>query len=106
MTETVIRTALERLVAGRDLDSASARSVMDVLMEGDATQAQIGALLAALRSKGETVDEITGMVESLRAHAVTVQLDVDAVDTCGTGGDGHGTFNISTAAAIVTAGAG
>lgn len=106
MTETLIRNALERVVAGHDLDVASARGVMDALMEGAATQAQIGALLAALRTKGETVDEITGMVESLRAHAVTVQLDVEAVDTCGTGGDGHGTFNISTAAAIVTAGAG
>ncbi|MBV9101330.1 MAG: anthranilate phosphoribosyltransferase [Candidatus Dormibacteraeota bacterium] len=106
MTEHIIRAALDRVVAGEDLDTKSAREVMDVLMEGAATQAQVGALLAALRTKGETVDEITGMVESMRAHAVTVQLDVDAVDTCGTGGDGHGTFNISTAAAVVTAGAG
>ena len=106
MTETLIRGALERLVAGEDLDVTTSRAVMDALMEGAATQAQTGALLALLRRKGETVDEITGMVESLRAHAVTVQLDVDAVDTCGTGGDGHGTFNISTAAALVAAGAG
>lgn len=106
MAGTLIRDALERVVAGDDLDAASSRGVMDELMDGAATGSQIGALLAALRVKGETVDEITGMVESMRAHAVTVQLSVDAVDTCGTGGDGHGTFNISTAAAIVTAGAG
>jgi len=66
----------------------------------------VGALVAALRTKGESVDELSGMVESMRAHATQVRLTVEAVDTCGTGGDGAGTFNISTAAALVAAGAG
>ena len=108
MTEakSLMREALERLVRGEHLDVATARSVMDRVMEGSATPAQIGALLAALRIRGETVDELTGMVMSMRDHAVRVDLGVDAVDTCGTGGDGSGTFNISTAAAFVVAGAG
>jgi anthranilate phosphoribosyltransferase len=106
MTEDVMRSALERLVAGADLDHATARRVMDTIMDGSATSAQIGALLAALRAKGETAEEITGMVESMRDHATPVTLPMDAVDTCGTGGDGAQTFNISSAAALVTAGAG
>ena len=106
MTDGVLRHALETVTSGRDLDLATARCAMDEIMEGTATAAQIGALLAALRTKGETVDEICGMVESMRDHATTVRLPVDAVDTCGTGGDGVGTFNISTAAALVAAGAG
>ncbi len=106
MPESDIRAAIERLVCGEDLDAPAARAAMDSIMEGSATQAQIGAFLAALRAKGETVDELTGMVESMRDHAVPVLLEADAVDTCGTGGDGKGTFNISTGAAIVAAGAG
>ncbi len=101
-----MRQALETVVSGRNLDMPMARAVMDAMMEGAATPAQIGALIVALRMKGETVDEIAGMVESMRAHATIVSLSVDAVDTCGTGGDGAGTFNISTAAALVAAGAG
>ena len=104
--DTVIRDALERLVSGADLDAAEAHMVMDRIMTGAATPAQIGAVLAALRAKGETIDELTGFVMAIRQHAVRVDLDVDAVDTCGTGGDGSGTFNISTAAAFVVAGAG
>ena len=99
-------SALTRVVEGDDLDSATARAVMDEIMEGVATPAQVGAFLAALRVKGETVEELTGMVESMRHHAVRVSLDVAAVDTCGTGGDRSGTLNISTAAALVVAGAG
>jgi anthranilate phosphoribosyltransferase len=102
----VLVEALERVTARNDLDTSMARQVMDSLMEGKASQLQAAALLAALRTKGETVEEITGMVESMRAHALTVDLPVDAVDTCGTGGDRTGTFNISTAAALVAAGAG
>ena len=101
-----MREALEAVVSGRDLDMSTARAVMDAMMEGVATPAQIGALIVALRMKGETIDELAGMVESMRAHATVVSLSVDAVDTCGTGGDGAGTFNISTAAALVAAGAG
>ena len=106
MTGGVITRALAEIVAGHDLDRDTARRAMDEIMVGAATPAQTGALLAALRTKGETVDEISGMVESMRDHATTVDLDVDAVDTCGTGGDGSNTFNISTAAALVVAGAG
>ncbi len=106
MGEEMIRQALEAVVSGRNLDADMARAVMDSVMEGEATPAQIGAFIVALRMKGETVDEITGMVESMRAHATVVPLSVDAVDSCGTGGDGAGTFNISTAAALVAAGAG
>jgi len=104
--DTLLRDALDRVVRGGDLDMETARAVMDRVMEGAATPAQIGAMLAALRTKGETVDELAGMVSSMRDHATPVHLDVDAVDTCGTGGDGSGTFNISTAAAFVVAGAG
>ena len=106
MGEEVMRQALETVVTGRSLDVPTARAVMDTMMEGEATPAQVGALVAALRTKGETVDELAGMVESMRAHATQVTLPVEAVDTCGTGGDGAGTFNISTAAALVAAGAG
>lgn len=106
MADLLIRDALERVVTGGDLDTGEARSVMNRIMAGEATPAQMGAILAALRAKGETIDELTGMVLSMRDHAVRVELSVDAVDTCGTGGDGTGTFNISTAAAFVVAGAG
>lgn len=106
MTDAVLVAALNQVAEGRDLDAATAREVMDRIMEGAATPAQVGGLLAALRLKGETVEELTGMVESMRSHAVAVALGVAAVDTCGTGGDRAGTFNISTAAALVVAGAG
>ena len=101
-----MKQALEIVVTCHSLDVATARAVMDAMMDGDATPAQVGALVAALRTKGESVDELAGMVESMRAHATPVPLAVEAVDTCGTGGDGAGTFNISTAAALVAAGAG
>src|SRR5437868_231970 len=106
MTETPMQTALETIVAGRDLDVATARLAMDTMMDGVATPTQMAAFLVGLRTKGASVDEMCGMVESMREHAMTVDLDVAAVDTCGTGGDGAGTFNVSTAAALVVAGAG
>ena len=105
MTDSLV-SALNRVAEGSDLDAATARAVMDDFFEGVATPAQMGAFLAALRVKGETVEELTGMVESMRQHAVRVRLRAPAVDTCGTGGDRAGTFNISTAAALVVAGAG
>ncbi|MGH7723533.1 MAG: anthranilate phosphoribosyltransferase [Candidatus Dormibacteria bacterium] len=101
-----MRHALERIVGGDSLDVAAARAVMDLIMDGSATDAQIGGLLAALRLRGETVDELTGMVMSMRDHATPVLLEPGAVDTCGTGGDASNTFNISTAAALVAAAAG
>lgn len=80
--------------------------VMAEIMDGQATPAQFGALVTALRLKGETVDEITGFASVMRSRAQPLSTATDVVDTCGTGGDGAGTFNVSTAAALVVAGAG
>ncbi len=103
-----IRDALDTLLAGRDLDRAEARALIETLMSGDATPAQIGGVLVALRAKGETVDEITGAAEAMRELATRVDVDAPhLVDTCGTGGSGSNKlFNVSTAAAFVTAAAG
>ena len=106
MSDDIITGALTQVVEGRDLDQAVARALMDRFMDGAATEAQMGGVLAALRLKGETVDEISGMVMSMRDHATHVDLPAGCVDTCGTGGDSSGTFNISTAAALVVAGCG
>ena len=102
-----MQEALARLLDGHDLSRAQARSVMNEVMEGDATPAQIGGLLVALRLKGETADEIAGCAEAMRSHVLAVKPKRDdLVDTAGTGGDGMGTINISTAAALVAAAAG
>lgn len=89
-----------------DLDRASARSAMSEVMSGRATPAQIAAFIVAVRAKGETADEMTGMVEAMLDAGVTVDAGDDIVDLVGTGGDGAGTFNISTTAALIAAGAG
>jgi anthranilate phosphoribosyltransferase len=103
----MIQSALAQLLDGHDLTRDEARGVMDTIMSGEATPAQIGGFLVALRLKGETADEIAGCAEAMRAHvlAVSPKRD-DLVDTAGTGGDGGKTFNISTAAALVAAAAG
>ena len=102
-----VQQALARLLDGHDLSREEARAVMNEVMEGDATPAQIGGLLVALRLKGETADEIAGCAEAMRAHVLAVKPKRDdLVDTAGTGGDGMGTINISTAAALVAAAAG
>jgi anthranilate phosphoribosyltransferase len=102
-----MQEALAQLLDGKDLTRAESRRVMDTIMSGDATPAQIGGFLVALRLKGETADEIAGCAEAMRDHVVRVtpRRD-DLVDTAGTGGDGGKTFNISTAAALVAAAAG
>jgi anthranilate phosphoribosyltransferase len=103
----MIVDALRKLLDGESLERAEARSVMDEIMQGDATPAQIGGFLVALRLKGETADEIAGCAEAMRAHVLQVRPERDdLVDTAGTGGDGGRTFNISTAAALVAAAAG
>ncbi len=102
-----VQQALARLLDGHDLSRAEARLVMNEVMSGEATAAQIGGLLVALRLKGETADEIAGCAEAMRDHVLAVRPSRgDLVDTAGTGGDGAGTINISTAAALVAAAAG
>jgi len=103
----MIREALGKIVSGMDLTADEAREVMMEIMQGEATQAQIGAFLAALRMKGETAEEIAGCARAMRENAIAVRPERrGVVDTCGTGGDGSGTFNISTTVAFVAAGAG
>jgi anthranilate phosphoribosyltransferase len=102
-----VQDALARLLDGDDLSREEARAVMNEVMDGAATPAQIGGLLVALRLKGETADEIAGCAEAMRAHVLAVRPSRDdLVDTAGTGGDGASTINISTAAALVAAAAG
>jgi len=99
----MIKEAIALLVIGKSLTEEQAAAVMTEIMEGQATPAQIGAFVTALRMKGETVEEITGLAKTMRAKAVPVAARGPMVDTCGTGGDGSGTFNISTATAFVAA---
>lgn len=103
----MIQEAIRDLIAGADLDRAKMRAVMEQIMSGQATDAQIGAFLVALRIKGETIDEIAGGAEVMREKATPiVTARPDLIDTCGTGGDDSGTFNISTTVAFVACGAG
>jgi anthranilate phosphoribosyltransferase len=102
----LIRDAIAAIVAGRDLDETDAAGVMTEIMEGEATAAQIGAFLTALRLKGESIDELTGMARVMRAKALRVEMPDVLLDTCSTGGGSFDPFNVSTAAAFVCAGAG
>ena len=103
----MIQDAIQQLIAGHDLDRETATAVMDQIMSGEATDAQIGGFLVALRCKGETEDEVAGFTEVMRAKATRISGGrAPLLDTCGTGGDASGTFNISTTAAFVAAGAG
>jgi len=102
-----IQHAISKVSKRHDLTLEEAESAMDEIMRGDATPAQIGGYLMALRMKGETIEEITGSARSMRRAANHPPVHVDKlIDTCGTGGDGVGTFNISTTVAFVVAGAG
>ena len=94
------------LARGGSLSVEQSRDAFDIMMSGDATPAQIGAFLLALRVRGETVDEITGGAMTMRAKALAIDAPDGAIDVVGTGGDAHGTFNISTATALVVAGCG
>jgi anthranilate phosphoribosyltransferase len=103
----MIRETIRQLMNGTSLETTQAEAVMDEIMQGRATPAQIAGFLIALRTKGETPDEITGCARAMRRAAVAVRpRRRDVIDTCGTGGDGAGTFNISTTTAFVVAGAG
>ncbi|MGI8941124.1 MAG: anthranilate phosphoribosyltransferase [Actinomycetota bacterium] len=97
---------ITKLMAGESLAEEQASAAMIEIMEGAATPAQIAGFVVALRSKGETVDEVAGLVRTMRSYAKTVEVEGELLDTCGTGGDRTGTFNVSTAAALVCAGAG
>jgi len=103
-----MQTVLARLAEGRDLSSVEAEGAMELIAQGRATEAQIASLITALRLKGETAEEIAAFARVLQVHALSIKPAVTGrlVDTCGTGGDRAHTFNISTAAALVAAGAG
>ena len=104
----MISDAIQEVVAGHDLSPDDVESAMDAILEGKASDAQIAALVVGLRMKGESADEIAAAARSLRKHCEAIEPNVDGplLDTCGTGGDGLHTFNISTAAAIVAAASG
>jgi anthranilate phosphoribosyltransferase len=102
----VIKEAIETVVNGRSLTFEQAAAIMEEMMIGEATPAQVAALVTALRIKGETVDEIAGLATVMQAKATPVKVTSPVVDTCGTGGDGFYSFNISTTAIFVVAGAG
>ena len=101
-----VRAALAKVMRGGTLTADEAHAAMSSVMEGEATPAQLGGLLMALRMRGESVDELTGFARAMRERVVPVSAPDDAIDTCGTGGDGSKTFNISTAAALVVVAAG
>ncbi len=105
MTDAV-KFAIARVMDGDTLGTHAAHAAMAQVMDGEATPAQLGGLLLALRQRGETVDELTGFALAMRERVLKVQAPDGAIDTCGTGGDGSNTFNISTAAALVVAAAG
>jgi anthranilate phosphoribosyltransferase len=106
MTELTWPTVLSRLLSGHDLAEQEASWAMERIMSGEATPAQLGAFVAALRAKGETVEEMAGLVATMRRLALKVTVEGPLVDTCGTGGDRAATVNASTMAAFVVAGAG
>jgi anthranilate phosphoribosyltransferase len=108
-TEADLKPLIQRVVDGFELSFDEAAAALEIIMTGQATAVQVGAFLTALRMRGETVEEIAGFATTMRRHALQVVLSDDArpaIDTCGTGGDGANTFNVSTTAAFVVAGAG
>jgi anthranilate phosphoribosyltransferase len=102
----VLKTYLTKLINREDLTEAEMMGAMNRIMDGEATPAQVGGFLTALRLKGETVAEITGAARVMRQKCLKVKFEAPAIDTCGTGGDGANTFNISTTAAFIVAAAG
>jgi anthranilate phosphoribosyltransferase len=101
-----LKPLLAHVAQGRSLTEAQAERAFDIIMSGNATASQIGAFLMALRVRGETVEEIAGAARIMRAKALAVDAPPGTIDTCGTGGDASGSFNISTASALVVAGCG
>lgn len=103
---TELKALLGVVAVGKALTSEQAEQAFDIMMSGNATPSQMGGFLMALRVRGETVDEITGAARAMRAKALRIEAPANAIDVVGTGGDGHGGFNVSTTAAIVVAGCG
>jgi anthranilate phosphoribosyltransferase len=101
-----LKPFIARLAAGETLSDDQAEAAFDVIMSGEATPSQIGGLLMAMRVRGETVSEITGAVRAMRARMTAIEAPPDAIDVCGTGGDGAGTLNVSSAVTFVLAGCG
>jgi len=102
-----MKAHIEKCLSGEHLTVEEASNALDTIMTGQATDSQIAGLLIALRAKGETADELVGFARTMREHSVKVAIeDPNAIDMCGTGGDCSGTFNISTVASFVVAGAG
>ncbi|MHC5109242.1 MAG: anthranilate phosphoribosyltransferase [Planctomycetota bacterium] len=101
-----IKAVFETLASGRDLSRAQARRMFDLIMEGEIAESVTGALLGSILVKGESVDELVGAAEAMRARMRHIECDADCIDTCGTGGDGISTFNVSTTAAVIAAAAG
>src|SRR5690348_6126990 len=101
-----LRPVLAQVAAGHRLSESEAEAAFEIIMSGDATPSQMGAFLMALRVRGETVDEITGAARIMRSKALMIDAPPGTIDTVGTGGDASGTFNISTATALIVAGCG
>src|SRR5437868_11213306 len=101
-----LKPLIAKCAGGKPLTRAEARAAFDIMMSGEATPTQIGGLLMALRVRGETVDEITGAVETIREKMLRVDAPAEAIDIVGTGGDASGSYNISTCASFIAAGAG
>jgi anthranilate phosphoribosyltransferase len=101
-----LKSLLAQVAQGRSLSESEAEAAFDIIMSGDATPSQMGGFLMALRVRGETVDEIAGAARTMRAKAISIDAPPGTIDTCGTGGDASGSFNISTASALVVAGCG
>ncbi len=106
MPVQTLRALIQKVSTGTTLTPDEIRAALEIMTDGHATQAQMGAFLMGLRVRGETTDEITGAAQMMRARMVRVEAPPGAVDIVGTGGDGQGTFNVSTCAALVAAGAG
>ena len=106
MPTRTLKALIQKVAGGATLTEAEMRTALELMTEGIATQAQMGAFLMALRVRGETVEELTGAAQMLRSRMLRVAAPDGAIDIVGTGGDAHGTYNVSTGAALVTAGAG
>ena len=106
MSAPELKRLIQKVSTGASLDEDEIESALDIMSSGAATPVQMGAFLMALRVRGETVAEITGAARLLRRRMLPVEAPAGAVDIVGTGGDSHGTYNVSTCAAIVAAGAG